>query len=84
MDVVGLHPYIPHGEGLASLRKLLETSDYKHIPGDTLTELAEVVLKDNIFESDEKTFKQKRGTAIVISLHFLMLFFSLQILRKKC
>ena len=76
MDVVGLHPYIPHGEGLASLRKLLETSDYKHIPGDTLTELAEVVLKDNIFESDEKTFKQKRGTAIVMkfALPYAILF----------
>ena len=27
-------------------------------------ELAEVVLKNNILEFDEKTFKQKRGTAI--------------------
>ena len=31
---------------------------------DTLTELAEIVLKNNIFEFDEKTFKQKRGSAI--------------------
>ena len=29
-----------------------------------MTELAKVVLKNNIFEFDEKTFKQKRGTAI--------------------
>ena len=29
-----------------------------------MTELAEVVLKNNIFDFDEKTFKQKRGTAI--------------------
>ena len=35
-----------------------------NISSDTLTELAEVVLKNNIFEFDEKTFKQKRGTAI--------------------
>ena len=27
-------------------------------------ELAEVVLKNNIFEFDENTFKQKRGTAV--------------------
>ena len=27
-------------------------------------ELAEVVLKNNISEFDDKTFKQKRGTAI--------------------
>ena len=64
MDVVGLFPNIPHGEGLASLRWFLETRDNKHIASDTLTELAEVVLKNNIFEFDEKTFKQKRGTVI--------------------
>ena len=30
----------------------------------TLLELAAIVLKNNIFEFDEKTFKQVRGTAI--------------------
>ena len=84
MDVVGLYPNIPHGEGLASLRRFLETRDNKQISSDTLTELAEVVLKNNIFEFDEKTFKQKRGTAIGTKLHLLMLFFSWQILKKKC
>ena len=64
MDVVGLYSNIPHGEGLASLRRFLETRDNKQISSDTLAELAEVVLKNNIFEFDEKTFKQKRGTAI--------------------
>ena len=64
MDVVGLYLNIPHGEGLASLRRFLETRDNKQISSDTLTELAEVVLKNNIFEFDEKTFKQKRGAAI--------------------
>ena len=29
-----------------------------------MTELAEVVLKNNMFEFDEKTFKQKRGNPI--------------------
>ena len=64
MDVVGLYANIPHGEGLDSLCRYLETRDNKQISSDTLTELAEVVLKNNIFEFDEKTFKQKRGTAI--------------------
>ena len=64
MDVVGLYPNIPHGEGLASLRRFLETRDNKQISSDTLTELAKVVLKNSIFEFDEKTFKQKRATAI--------------------
>ena len=48
MDVVGFYPNIPHGEGLASLRKFFETRDNKQIVSDTLTELAEVVLKNNI------------------------------------
>ena len=64
MEVVGLYPNIPHGEGLASLRRFLEDRDSKQVSSNTLTELAELVLKNNIFEFDEKTFKQKRGTAI--------------------
>ena len=64
IDVVDRYPNIPHGEGLASLCRFLETRDNKQISSDTLTELVEVVLKNNIFEFDEKTFKQKRGTAI--------------------
>ena len=64
MDVVGLYPNIPHGKGLASLYEFLESRENKQISSDTLAELVEIVLKDNIFEFDEKTFKQKRGTAI--------------------
>ena len=59
MDVAGLYPNIPHGEGLASLYKFLETRENKQISSDTLAELAEIV-----FEFDFKTFKQKRGTAV--------------------
>ena len=64
MDVVGLYPNTPHGEGLASLRRFLEARDSKQVSSNTLTELAELVLKNNIFEFDEKTFKQKRGAAV--------------------
>ena len=60
VDVVGLNPHIPNGEGLASLLRFLETKDNKQISSDTLAELAGVVLKNKIFEFDEKTFKQKR------------------------
>ena len=63
MDAVGLYPNIPHGEGLASLYKFLETRENKQISSDILAELADIALH-NIFEFDEKTFKQKRGTAI--------------------
>ena len=64
LAVVGHYPNILHGEGLASLRRFLETRDNKQISSDTLTELAEVVLRNNIFEFDEKNFKQKRGATI--------------------
>ena len=36
----------------------------KDVTTDTLVELAELVLKNNIFQFNEKTYKQKRGTAI--------------------
>ena len=42
----------------------METRINKQISSDTLAELAKVALKNNIFESDQKTFKQRRGTAI--------------------
>ena len=64
IEIVGLYPNIPHSEGLTSFERFLELRDNKQISSDTLTELAEIVLKYNIFEFDEKTFKQVRGTAI--------------------
>ena len=64
IDVDGLYPNIPHSEGLNSLRRFLELRDNKQISSDTLIELAEIVLKNNLFEFDQKTFKQVRGTAI--------------------
>ena len=42
----------------------MELRDNKQISSDTLIELAEIVLKNNFFEFDQKTFKQVRGTAI--------------------
>ena len=64
VDVVGLYPNIPHSEGLTSLRRVLKLTVNKQISSDTLVEIAEIVLKNNIFQFDEKTFKQVRGTAI--------------------
>ena len=64
IDVVGLYPNIPHDEGLSALRKRLDLRQEKDVTTSTLVELAEVVLKNNIFTFKEKTLKQKRGTAI--------------------
>ena len=64
MDVVGLYPNILHEEGLSALRKRLETRKEKYVSTDTIIDLAEAVLKNNIFTFGKKTLKQKRGTAI--------------------
>ena len=64
IDVVGIYPNIAHSESLNSLRRFFELRDNIQISSDTLIELAEIVLKNNFFEFDQKTFKQVRGTAI--------------------
>ena len=64
IDVVGLYPNIPHDEGLAFLKDFLDSRVDKQVTTDTLIELTELVLKNNIFEFSDKTYKQIRGTAI--------------------
>ena len=64
IDVIGLYPNIPHDEGLASLRKFLDASTEKKVTTETLLELAGTVLKNNIFQFNEKTLKQLRDTTI--------------------
>ena len=63
-DVVGLYLNIPHEEWLIAIRRALDTRKDKTILTDSLIELAECVLKNNIFEHDKSVFKQLRGTAI--------------------
>ena len=64
IDVVGLYPNIPHEKGLIAIRKAPDTRKNKTISTDSLIELAECVLKNNIFEHDKSVFKQLRGIAI--------------------
>ena len=64
VDIVGLHPNIPQNKGLSALRKRLDLRQEGDVTTLTLVELAEVVLKNNIFTFKEKSLKQKRGTAI--------------------
>ena len=64
IDVVGLYPNILYSEDLNFLQRFLEMRDNKQISSDTLIELAEIVLKYNFFEFNQKTFKQVPGTAI--------------------
>ena len=60
IDVVGLYPNIPHEERFIAL----EIRKDKTISTDSLIDLAECVLKNNLFEDDKSVFKQLRGTAI--------------------
>ena len=61
---MGLYPNIPHDEGLIVLRKSLESREDKTISTDSLMDLADCVLKNNIFEHNLSFFKQLRRTAI--------------------
>ena len=45
-------------------REALDTTKDKKISTDYLIELAECVLKNNIFEQDKSVFKELRGTAV--------------------
>ena len=64
VDAVGLYPNIPHDEGLSALQKRLELRREKKVSISMLVELAEVVLKNNVFTFGKKTLKQLRGTTI--------------------
>ena len=64
IDAVGLYPNIPHEDGLVAMRETLDEREGKTVSTYTLIELAECVLKNNIFEHSTSFYKQLRGTAI--------------------
>ena len=64
IDVVGLYPSIPHDEGSIAMMKALDLRKDKRISTESLIELAECVLKNNIFEHNLSFYKQLRETAI--------------------
>ena len=64
IDVVGLYPNIPHEDGLVVMPKAFDEREDKTVSTDSLIELAECFLKNNIFEHHTSLYKQLRGTAI--------------------
>ena len=64
IDVVALYAGIPHDEGLGVLRKALDSRADRSVSTDSLMDLAEVVLKNNMFEFNGRFYHQIRGTAI--------------------
>ena len=76
IDVVDLYTNIPQDEGLIALRKSLESREDNTVSTDSLMDLAECVLKNNIFEHNLPFFKLLRGTAIGTKMtpHYAIIF----------
>ena len=64
VDVVGLYPSIPHGEGLEAIREALDRRENPGVATDTLVGLASLVLENNYFEFNDRFYRQKLGMAI--------------------
>ena len=63
-DMVGLYPSIPHSEGILALKQNLEEQPSTKVPTNNLVKLAEFVLKNNLFEFNDKVKQQISGTAV--------------------
>ena len=61
---MSLYPNISHEDGLVAMRKALDALEDQTVSTHSLTELAECILKNNIFEHNTSSYKQLRGTAI--------------------
>ena len=62
--MTGLYPNILHDEGLIAMMNALDLCKDKRISTESFIELAECLLKNNIFEHNLSFYKQLRGTAI--------------------
>ena len=65
-DVVSLYPSILHNEGVSALKEKLKEQPSTKIPTNDLVKLTEFVLKNNLFEFNDKVKQQISGTAIGI------------------
>ena len=64
IEVPGIYPSISHDEKLIAIKKSLYLRKDKRTPTESVIELAEYVLKNNIFELNFSFYKQLRGTLI--------------------
>ena len=62
--MVGLYPSIPHQAGLSALIEAFENRSVKKIPTENLIKMTEFVLRNNLFEFNNRVFQQMSGTAI--------------------
>ena len=63
-DVVGLYLYISHVAGLKALKNALDSRENKSISSENLLNMAEFVVKNNVFEFNGTVKEQISGTAI--------------------
>ena len=62
--MVGLYPSILQKDVLETLRRRLNVHETSEIPTEDIVQIAEFVLKNNIFEFNGEFKRQKAGTAI--------------------
>ena len=63
IDVLGLYSNIPHEDGLVAIHTALDAREDKTVLTDSLIELAECILKNNIFEHNTSFYEHLRGNA---------------------
>ena len=78
IDVVGLYLNIPHEDGLVAMRKALDAREDKTVSTDSLIELAECVLKNNIFEHNTSFYKQ------LFTLHLIRICWENSFYDRRC
>ena len=64
MDVKNLYPSVPKEEALRACERSLNIRKEKRIPTEEVLEMIKLVLENNIFEFNNKRYKQIEGTAI--------------------
>jgi hypothetical protein len=64
LDVCSLYTYIPHAEGIKTLKLFLNQRQNPSISNDTLVRLTELVLNLNTFEFNGNSFEQVSGVAV--------------------
>ena len=84
VDVVGLYPSIPHEKGLEALKGALDSREDKTVSTGSLTELAQIVLKNNCFEFNGEFYQQLQGTAVGTKFAPHMQFCSWRHLKRGC
>ena len=62
--VVGLYPNMPHGKGLEILKRQYENYPNKNVSTEDIGKMANLVLKNNLFEFGSHSYKEISRTAI--------------------